>query len=131
MASSASHRIPPALRSQVIQLYRQLLRLGYQWQAQSPSNTPTERQYILSETQRLFRANQSLTNPQLISEHIREAEARATMAVHYRNPYPRPVNVPPRSYSKQVGKRAGKAIQKQSELSKPIYVKSIDDTVPK
>lgn len=131
MASAASSGVSPALRSQVLQLYRQLLRLGYQWQAQTPSNTPTERQYIISETRRLFRANQSVTDPRLISEHIREAEARATMASHYRNPYPRPVNVPPRSYSKQMGKRAGKAIQKQSELSKPIYVKSIDNTVPK
>ena len=60
---------------------------------------------------------------------LREAEARLTMAEHYRNPYPRPVNLPPRSYTKKEGKATGKAIKKLNELSKPIYVKSIDDSV--
>ena len=41
----------------------------------------------------------------------------------------RPVNLPPRSYTKREGKTTGKAIKKLNEMSKPIYVKSIDDSV--
>ena len=50
------------------------------------------------------------------------------MAEHYRNPYPRPVNLPPGSYTLREGKKLGKAIDKKNKLSKPVYVKSIDDT---
>jgi len=88
-----------------------------------------ERDYIKEETRKLFRANSSLTAEKDISDRLREAEARLTMAEHYRNPYPRPVNLPPRSYTKKEGKTTGKAIKKLNELSKPIYVKSIDDSV--
>jgi len=51
------------------------------------------------------------------------------MAEHYRNPYPRPVNLPPGSYSRKEGKKLGKAIEKRNAISKPVYVRSIDDTL--
>ena len=46
-----------------------------------------------------------------------------------RNPYPRPVNLPPGSYTKQEGKKTGSKIERLNEMSKPIYIKSIDDSI--
>lgn len=113
--------------SRVLGLYRRCLRLGRTWRAKEPLETEAERQFIVEEAKRLFRENKAVSDPVKISEHVREAEARLAMAEHYRNPYPRPVNLPPRSFVQKEGKRAGKAIQRLNQLSKPIYVKSIDD----
>jgi len=118
-----------ALRPQVLSMYRRLMRLSRTWTAKFDDQTVVERDYIKDETRRLFKANQSLRDPNDISDRLREAEARLTMAEHYRIPYPRPVNLPPRSYTKREGRTTGKAIKKLNELSKPIYVKSIDDSV--
>ncbi len=117
------------LRSNVLAMYRTLLRLSKSWRAQIPDQTGVERQYIYEETRRLFRLNQNLSKPSEIEERLREAEARLAMAEHYRNPYPRPVNLPHKSFAKREGKKVGKAIEKKNEISKPIYVKSIDDTL--
>jgi len=117
------------LRPQVLSIYRRLLRLGRTWVAKSEDQTVVERDYIRDETRRLFRANQHLTSEKEILERVREAEARMTMAEHYRIPYPRPVNLPPKSYAKKEGRTTGKAIRKLNERSKPIYVKSIDDSI--
>jgi len=131
MASGSS------LRPQVLSMYRRLLRLSRSWVAKAEDQTVVEREYIRDETRRLFRANQHIETAaggggreegDEVRERLREAEARITMAEHYRNPYPRPVNLPPRSYAKKEGKVTGKAIRKLNERSKPIYVKSIDDT---
>ncbi len=116
------------LRPQVLGLYRRLIRMGRSWEAANPRDTPTERAYILEETRRLFKENKGITSEEQVAEHIREAEARLTMAEHYRNPYPRPVNLPLRSYAHKDGKKTGKAVQRIHELSKPIYIKSIDNT---
>jgi len=118
-----------SLRPQVLALYRRLIRLSKTWNSQGVDQTVVERDYIRDETRKLFKANASLTEEKDISDRILEAEARLTMAEHYRNPYPRPVNLPPRSYTKREGKTTGKAIKKLNEMSKPIYVKSIDDSV--
>ncbi len=120
-----------SVRSSVLSLYKKCLRLSQTWQATNPSQTIVERNYIKEETVRLFRGNKSISDPAEIAERVREAEARLTMAEHYRNPYPRPVNLPPGSYSLREGKKLGKAIEKRNRLSKPVYVKSIDDTVKK
>ena len=48
---------------------------------------------------------------------------------YFRNPYPRPVNLPPGSYTKKEGKKTGTRIERLNEMSKPIYVKSIDESV--
>ena len=82
----------------------------------------------LNTFRKLFKANKNLTKPHEISESLREGEARLAMATHYRNPYPRPVNLPPRSYAKREGKKLGRAIDKLNQISKPIYVRSIDDS---
>ena len=119
------------VRSNVLSLYKKCLRLSQSWQATNPSQTIVEKNYIKDETVRLFRGNKSITDQAEIAERVREAEARLTMAEHYRNPYPRPVNLPPGSYSLREGKKLGKAIEKRNKLSKPVYVKSIDDTVKK
>jgi len=79
----------------------------------------------------LFRKNANLKDQAAVRECIKEAEARLTMAEHYRNPYPRPVNLPKRSFSKKEGKKVGKAIQKFNEQSRPIYIRSTDDAVGK
>ena len=73
----------------------------------------------------------AITDEYEIGERIREAEARLAMAEHYRNPYPRPVNLPPRSFTKKEGKKQGRAVEKLNEMSKPIYVKSIDTKASK
>jgi len=107
------------------------MRLARRWEATNPTETKVERDYIKSEAQELFRKNAHLKNPVEIQERVREAEARVTMAEHYRNPYPRPVNLPKRSYSKMEGKKVGKAIKKMNEQSRPVYIRSTDDAVGK
>jgi len=118
-----------SLRGQVLSLYSRLLRLSRTWQARDPIENIVERQYIRDETRELFRKNASLTREQDIQECIRECEARLTMAEHYKNPYPRPVNLPKRSFSKKEGKKIGKAIKKMNEQSRPVYIRSTDDAV--
>jgi len=117
------------LRGQVLSLYSRLLRLSRNWKATNPAETIVERQYIKDETLELFRKNKHHTEPYIINECLKEAEARMTMAEHYKNPYPRPVNLPKRSFSKKEGKKIGKAIQKFNEQSRPIYIRSTDDAV--
>ena len=86
---------------------------------------------MMDEARELFRRNQNLTDTEQIKLHMIEAEARLTMAEHYGNPYPRPVNLPKTSFSKREGKKVGKAIQKMNELSRPVYLRSSDDAVQK
>ena len=86
---------------------------------------------MMEEARELFRRNQNLTDKEQIKLHMIEAEARLTMAEHYGNPYPRPVNLPKTSFSKREGKKVGKAIQKMNELSRPVYLRSSDDAVQK
>jgi len=120
-----------SLRREVLGMYARILRVARNWKATNPTESLVERDYIQTETKDLFRRNAGLTNEVEIRERLREAEARLTMAEHYRNPYPRPVNLPKRSYSKQEGKKVGKAIKKMNEQSRPVYIRSTDDTVSK
>jgi len=120
-----------ALRSDVLKLYTRIMRLARKWEATNPAETLVEREYIASEAKDLFRKNASVKGEVEIQERIREGEARVTMAEHYRNPYPRPVNLPKRSYSKQEGKKIGKAIKRMNEQSRPVYIRSTDDAVGK
>jgi len=120
-----------SLRTEVVRLYARLMRLSRNWVATNPAETKVEQDYIREETSELFRRNAGLTSESEIRECIREAEARLTMAEHYRNPYPRPVNLPKRSFAKQEGKRIGKAIKKVQEQSRPVYIRSSDDAVGK
>ena len=121
----------PGLRSQVLRLYSRIFRLARDWRATDPNETRVEQDYIREEARELFRKNMNLTDEDQIKLHIIEAEARLTMAEHYGNPYPRPVNLPKTSYSKREGKKVGKAIQKKNEMSRPVYLRSSDDAVQK
>lgn len=76
-------------RTRVLKMYRQVIRLSQRWEQES------ERQYILDEVRRLVRKNKNLTSPQVIDEKIHEFETRIETGVHYKIPYPRPVNVAP------------------------------------
>ena len=44
-------------RSTVLQLYRNILRTGQQWQAAVPENTDEEQKYIKEEARKLFKQN--------------------------------------------------------------------------
>lgn len=65
-------------KSQVIRLYRQILKLGRSWTSSSnkPADTKAEREFIILEAQTLFRKNQNLTDPKVISDRLHEARAR-------------------------------------------------------
>ncbi|KAB5587261.1 hypothetical protein PHYPO_G00011160 [Pangasianodon hypophthalmus] len=65
-------------RLEVLALYRRVLRIARSWQAQSAlaHDTETERKYITQEARSLFRQNQHLTDPELISKCVAECEAR-------------------------------------------------------
>eukprot|EP00092_Neocalanus_flemingeri_P012611 GFUD01013592.1.p1 GENE.GFUD01013592.1~~GFUD01013592.1.p1 ORF type:complete len:127 (-),score=26.47 GFUD01013592.1:56-436(-) len=119
------------LRTEVIRLYSRILKVGRKWQAQDINETKVERDYILEEAKLLFRKNKNLTELSEIRQRLVEAEARVTMAEHYGNPYPRPVNLPKTSFTKREGKKVGKAIQKMNEMSRPVYIRSSDDAMQK
>jgi len=119
------------LRTEVLRLYSRILRVARKWQAQDLNETKVERQYIQDEAKTLFRKNKNLSNASDIKQSLVEAEARLTMAEHYGNPYPRPVNLPKTSFTKREGKKVGKAIQRMNELSRPVYIRSTDDAVKK
>ena len=121
----------PPLRTEVLRLYTRILRVARKWQAQDPNETKVERQYLQDEAKSLFRKNKTLKNVSDIKQSLVEAEARLTMAEHYGNPYPRPVNLPKTSFTKREGKKVGKAIQKMNEMSRPVYIRSTDDAVKK
>ncbi|ODN04544.1 LYR motif containing protein 1 [Orchesella cincta] len=113
-------------RSQVLSLYRRILKLGATWTASSnkPSDTAAEREFITSEAKALFRQNQNLTDPKVISDCIHEAQARLELANHYKTPYPRPVNVPPNALARRKGKEQGSVQERIKKQSVPIYIKS-------
>ena len=118
------------MRTEVLRLYSRIFRVARVWRAQDRNETKVEQNYMKEEARVLFRRNQNLTDQDQIKLHIIEAEARLTMAEHYGNPYPRPVNLPKTSFSKREGKKVGKAIQKMNELSRPVYLRSSDDAMP-
>jgi len=119
------------MRREVVRLYKSLVRLGQRWEAQEARETKVQREYILEETRTLFRRNAGLEGREVIRQRIQEAETRLTMAEHYGNPYPRPVNIPKYSFSKREGKKVGKAVQKWNDQSRPVYLKSMEDVVQK
>ena len=115
-----------SLKSQVITLYKRILSVARKWEAQDPNERIVESDFIMSEAKTLFRANKNLKTETEILERLKEGEARLAMAEHYGNPYPRPANLPKRSFSKREGKKVGKAIQKAWEQARPVYIRSVD-----
>uniref|UniRef100_A0A183CME5 Complex1_LYR_dom domain-containing protein n=1 Tax=Globodera pallida TaxID=36090 RepID=A0A183CME5_GLOPA len=82
-------------RSEILRLYRRIIRLSRDWIAQEPSNTNKERQYIREEAQKGFKAHKSETDPEKIRDLSKEAEKRVEIACHYQIPYDRPSYLPP------------------------------------
>ncbi|CAH8596607.1 unnamed protein product [Schistosoma bovis] len=84
-------------RPRVLSLYRQIFRIARIWQANSGSVEDSSRQadYIKEEARTLFRQNAHITDEIEIENHIKEAEARIELTLHYGTPYPRLTNLPP------------------------------------
>lgn len=88
------------------------------------TNSAEEGAYIRNEARTLFRKNKDIREEKEIRQCLNEAHARLEMALHYNNPYPRPVNLPPnyvRSSSHQ------KAQTRRTKQSKPVYIRSLDN----
>ena len=114
-----------ALRRRVLSSYKQLLTLGKTWRAEDPQNTADERDYILLETKTQFRKNATVEGVAAVEELLREVEARVEMAKHYRNPFPRAINLPPMGLVASLGKnRSLRGQKKLREQSVPIYIQS-------
>jgi len=65
-------------RPHVLKLYKQILQLGKTWSAASgkSADTNAERHYIKAEARSLFRKNKDLEDVKVISDCIREGQAR-------------------------------------------------------
>lgn len=111
------------LRKEVLRLYRQIIQISRTWESENASNLATERNYIKTEARRLFTKNKSLNDEADIKKCLDEANARIELALHYRNPYPRPVHVSPAYVAASKDK---KAQSRRSEQSKPVYIHSQD-----
>ncbi|XP_002735143.1 LYR motif containing protein 1-like isoform X2 [Saccoglossus kowalevskii] len=117
-----------AKRREVLSLYRQILRHAQKWESEStlPEDTKTDQSYIRAEARSLFKKNKEITEINKIDTCIKEAETRIQLALHYKNPHPRPVNIPymgmPLSLSK--GKKSQDRLRKQA---KPLYLHSYDE----
>ncbi|KAL3876243.1 hypothetical protein ACJMK2_034112 [Sinanodonta woodiana] len=118
-----------ALQQEVLALYRCIFRLARKWTSLSgkAQDTREEQEYIRTEAKTLFKKNKKITDESQIRQHIKEAEARIEIAQHYRIPYPRPVNIPQNVLAPTSAKLKKKQKQ-QIEQSKPIYLKSYEDT---
>ncbi|XP_066239576.1 LYR motif-containing protein 1 isoform X3 [Saccopteryx leptura] len=117
-----------ATRGEVLGLYRRIFRLARGWQAASgqAADTVREKQYILTEARTLFQKNKHLTDAELIKQCISECTARMEIGLHYQNPYPRPIHLPPMGLAAPRG-RGLRGQEKLRRLSKPVYLKSHDE----
>ncbi|KAF0852952.1 mitochondrial Complex1_LYR family protein [Andalucia godoyi] len=100
-----------SLRSQVLSLYRQILRTGQSW----PS--VAEQMYIAKEAQTSFRASKSVSDASAISKLLSDAQQRLEIGVHYKNPYPRLHNLPPGSTGEQSRKHKLASLQSSASSS--------------
>lgn len=116
-----------SLRNEVLALYRRILRVARLWKSTEPTATNVERTYIKEEARRLFMSNKDVSDDDTIRLHIQEAEARVAIGLHYNNPYPRLSNLPQQILPPQ-GQPLKKGQKLALERSKPIYLKSYDDS---
>ncbi|KAK7113708.1 LYR motif-containing protein 1-like [Littorina saxatilis] len=118
-----------AYRGKVLSLYCNIFRMARNWRSPTgqPKETEEEKKYIIAEARKLFRKNKNVTEEQEIREHVRECETRIELALHYGTPYPRQVNIP-QSTLPPTSTRLKKAQKRSIEQSKPVYLKSYDDT---
>ncbi|XP_048764183.1 LYR motif-containing protein 1-like [Ostrea edulis] len=117
-----------SVRKEVLGLYRRILRLSRTWQSASgqANDTRTEKRYITEEAKMLFRKNQNITDENEIREHIKEAHTRIELALHYKTPYPRHVNIP-QNVLAPLSSKVQKAQKRKIKESIPVYWKSYDD----
>ncbi|XP_063170697.1 LYR motif-containing protein 1 [Candoia aspera] len=115
-------------RQEVLGLYRKIFQIAKTWQSASGQmeETVKEKQYIISEAKTLFQKNRNLTDPELIKQCIEECKARIELGLHYHNPYPRPIHLPPMGLALQQG-RGFRHQEKLRKISKPVYLKSHDE----
>ena len=124
-------------RQKVLGLYRTILRGGKKWDnpnAKSKKQVKEESDYIIAEAKELFRKNKQLSDETIIQEKVTrintfknfshfsfqkifEAESRIGLASHYKIPYPRLFNAPPKTYEDDL----------KSKRIKPAYMHSYDD----
>ncbi|XP_070580701.1 LYR motif containing protein 1-like [Ptychodera flava] len=115
-------------RKEVLRLYRRILQTARTWESASgvKSDSDSERKYIKDEARTLFKRNKEVTDPEEIQLCIKEANVRLELALHYKIPYPRPVNIPymglPPSHGR--GKKFQDRLRKQA---KPVYLHSHDE----
>ncbi|CAG04391.1 unnamed protein product [Tetraodon nigroviridis] len=69
----------------------------------------------------------TLTDPESIKTCIKECEARIEIGLHYKNPYPRAIYLPPRGLATQKGRKL-RAQQRLRKQAKPIYLESQDQS---
>ncbi|XP_033736213.1 LYR motif-containing protein 1-like isoform X2 [Pecten maximus] len=117
------------LRREVLAVYRRALRLANDWgkYASQSGDVLAEKEYIRSESKKIFRKNRYISDNETIHDHIKEAETRIEMAIHYKTPYPRPVNIP-QSVLPPLSAKLKKGQRRAIKQSKPIYLKSYDDS---
>ncbi|KRZ77848.1 UNC93-like protein MFSD11 [Trichinella papuae] len=102
-------------KKQVLDLYRYILKVGKEWTSSSHANNISDKEakrYIVEEARRLFKQNKTVTSPIEIEELIREGRTRIAIAVHYGNPYPRPVYAFPKTLP--IRKASNQQSEKQS-----------------
>ncbi|KAF6020687.1 LYRM1 [Bugula neritina] len=116
-----------AHRNKVLTLYRAILKTSKTWESASriASDTEKESLYIASEARHLFRQNKHLSDEDSIKAAIKEAESRLEIALHYKNPWPRPSHIPQHSMLPLRDRRRKKSDKLLSQ-SKPAYLKSYD-----
>lgn len=97
------------------------------WDAASkdPALNLCHRNYIVEEAKQLFRQNRNMQDIQQIRQCLREAESRLALALHYKTPYPRPVNVPHMTFATGTeGKRRMMQPQMLKETTATVTIKS-------
>nr|XP_032836421.1 LYR motif-containing protein 1 isoform X3 [Petromyzon marinus] len=106
-------------RVEVLGLYRRVFRLARGWRLQGaePSESLAEAEYIRAE----------LVEPEKIKFCIEECETRIELALHYKIPYPRPMNLPPMGLAGKQGRHL-KTQERLRKQAKPIYLQSHDET---
>ena len=108
-------------------MYRQILRTARTWEAPNPSETAEHRDYIRTEARELFRRHAAETDAARVRQYLTEAESRLEMTLHYGNPYPRPVNLPPGALTPREGRPLGRAQLRNRARSRPAYTRSEDE----
>lgn len=78
----------PSSRSQVLSLYRRILRTGRTW-----AGSAEEKIYIYNEAKHSFQINKNLPESE-IPVKLEEGERRLELGVHYQIPYPRMHHAP-------------------------------------